>query len=67
MTKIWNQLRAAFFEKLSAEDRLQFNKLNMLARRVANREDIDDMKKQELIKPLLDGTLRMCKKLTHRD
>jgi hypothetical protein len=62
MLEIWKLLRAGFFERLPAQDRLKFNRMHVLARRIAKDPAHSNMRKQELVYPLLHSAVEMCRK-----
>jgi hypothetical protein len=62
MLFLWNRLREKYFEKMSVEDRFTFNDINNCVRIIWTDPEYDEMRKQELIKPLLYETIDLCKK-----
>ena len=62
MLAIWKNLRARFFERLSVQDRFKFNRMHILARRIAKDPAHSNMRKQELVYPLLHSAVEMCRK-----
>jgi len=62
MLEIWKMLRARFFERLPVQDRYTFNRMHVLARRIAKDPAHSVMRKQELVCPLLHSAVEMCRK-----
>ncbi len=62
MLDIWKILRAGFFQRLLAQDRFTFNRMHVLARRIAKESAHSDLRKQELVYPILHSAVEMCRK-----
>ena len=62
MLEIWKMLRARFFQRLPVQDRYTFNRMHVLARRIAKDLTHSNIRKQELVYPLLHSAVAMCRK-----